>query len=442
MRVLIYSPELGGHRQIYCDVITDILLELGAEVVLAVGLSTEGGLTKWRNISHYQTHPNVEIVDCCQFSSHQRDLLAAEEIAALQRQYSVDVTVLAEADPCRAELLRIGLGEAPRLEGKNVGIFARISNWYPGESSWIWYPGDSPPGGSDTKRSFIRRGLSRLKRLVFPPDHRRSHEFFFQEVIGRQRVLDIALVKDERTAEGVGYPYVWFPDIYQPVHVLETEEDKLEYDALSTQYQDFLARQAGREVLLHSGSGNAGKYRGYDILLKLAEWDDSTCFVHCGQLLRDAYEPDVLAVKNRLLAQGRFFETGRYVYRQDLVNLFFASTSRIVLTHRLVGSSGTMLQALSAGKPVLVPDAGLLGYRVKGNNLGMTYRPGDLQDLFQKWQVFKATPVDIYADSLRAYMKRFDRDSMVNLWQRVIFPKEDTELFAEVETPARGKVGS
>ena len=435
MRVLIYSPELGGHRQIYCDVITDILLELGAEVVLAVGLSTEGGLTKWRNISHYQTHPNVKIVDCCQFSSDQRDLLTAEEIIALQRQYSVDVTVLAEADLYRAELLRIGLGKAPRLEGWNVGIFARISNWYLGESSWIWYPSDSPPGGSDTKRSFIRRGLSRLKRLVFPPDHRRSHEFFFQEVIGGQRVLDIALVKDERIAEGIGDPYAWFPDIYEPIHVIETEEDKLEYDALSTQYQDFLARQAGREVLLHYG--NAARYRGYDILLKLAEWDDSTCFVHCGQLLRDAYEPDVMAVKSKLLAQGRFFETGRYMHSQRLVDLFFASTSRMVSTHRLVGSSGTMLQALSAGKPVLVPDAGLLGYRVKGNNLGMTYRPGDLQDLFQKWQVFKATPVDIYTDSIRAYMKRFDRDSMVHLWQQVIFPKKSVDFVPCAEFHAK-----
>ena len=50
-------------------------------------------------------------------------------------------------------------------------------------------------------------------------------------------------------------------------------------------------------------------------------------------------------------------------------------------THRLALSSSTVIQALELGKPVLVPDRGLLGHRVRTNHLGAVYRYEDLDDL-------------------------------------------------------------
>lgn len=410
VRVLIYSPDLSGHRQVYCDVITDILLELGAEVVLAIGGTTCGDLKKWKYVSHFTANPHVDIVDCCQFSSKQSNLLVVEEIISFQKQHKIDVTLFADADHNRSELWRIGVGDAPRLMGRNIGIFGWTSGWYPMEDIWT----------GAKKELTWRQKLGKLKRQVFQQQPRNSKEFFFQEVIGRRKVLDIALVKDERVANDIGYPFLWFPDIYKSFNVEETQDDQVEYESISVKYCDFLAKHSGYEVLLYFGKAQG--YKGYDLMLKLAEMDDSACFVHCGELYAEGRgEPDAQSIRSKLSAQGRLFETQQYIHSQRLIDLFFSSTSRMVSTHRLTGSSGVMLQALDAGKPILVPNAGLLGYRMKGNNLGLTYEHGNIQDLFQQWKIFKRIPTDDYAESINAYMKMYSRESLTKLIKQCCF---------------------
>jgi hypothetical protein len=410
MRVLIYSPDPTGHRQVYCDVFTDILLELGADVVIAVGFSTFGELIKWKNINCYATNVRVTIVDCCDFSSTQSDLLTAEELISLQKRFNIDVTIFSEADSSRPELLRIGTGDTPRLKGRNIGIFAWTAYWYPGENPFL----------SNKKRLTLTKRLRKLKkRLLRQRKVDKKHEFFFREIIGTQRVLDIALVKDERVSDDVGYPFVWLPEIYKPFALKETEEEKLEYESISVDFKNFLARQGEREVLLYFGK--AYKYKGYDFTLRLAELDDSVCFVHCGELNdNETFEFDVQTIRSKLSEQDRLYETQRYINSERLLNLFFSSTKRIVSTRRLTGSSGVMLQALDAGKPVLIPNSGLIGYRMKGNNLGMVYRHGDIKDLFKKWKLFKKIPPQNYTDSIQRYMKKFDRNSLVDCFKTII----------------------
>ena len=62
-----------------------------------------------------------------------------------------------------------------------------------------------------------------------------------------------------------------------------------------------------------------------------------------------------------------------------------------------------MLQALTYGIPVLVPDEGIIGYRVKKHNLGLTYN-GDCNSLNEQFKKFKEIPKKSFADSIAQYM--------------------------------------
>ena len=61
-----------------------------------------------------------------------------------------------------------------------------------------------------------------------------------------------------------------------------------------------------------------------------------------------------------------------------------------------------MLQALGYGIPVLVPDTGIIGYRTKKFNLGLTYT---LNALEMQLLRFLKIPKETYKKSIDEYMK-------------------------------------
>jgi hypothetical protein len=84
---------------------------------------------------------------------------------------------------------------------------------------------------------------------------------------------------------------------------------------------------------------------------------------------------------------------------------FFKSATHIILPYRdFWGSSGVMLQALGYGIPVLVPEEGIMGYRVKKYKLGLTYsnENGSLSSQLKK---FKESSADFFKSSIAEYMK-------------------------------------
>jgi hypothetical protein len=90
------------------------------------------------------------------------------------------------------------------------------------------------------------------------------------------------------------------------------------------------------------------------------------------------------ALRDRLAREGRLYETHAYVHTQRLKELFFGAVRLYITMHRLALSSSTVIQALEFGKPVLVPDRGLIGWRVRTSHLGDVYRYEDLDDLRRK----------------------------------------------------------
>lgn len=409
MRVLLYASSLQGHPQVYCRVIGDILLEAGHEVVIAASLNESGGVDQWRDLRPFEADSRVQIVDTRQYSARSHPDLLAEEMKALQDHFQIDSTLLIEADSFAEEFRRIVEQEAPRLRGKTVGIFARTSGWFPREEDYGGSP--LPPWGGcfQSRLSWLRSAV--LKR-------RETQAYFFREILIRRRAVDAVVVKDERVSEHFGPPVFWMPEIFKVFGARETEKRMGDWDAFAGPIQEYIQRAGASNVLLYFGTG--AWYKGYDLFLRLADIEPSIFALHAGAPER--HEPgkpmkyDIAAMCDRLRQQNRLFETNAYIESEELVHLLFSGIERFVSTHRLTLSSGTALQALDAGRPVLTPSMGLVGYRTRRYNLGMTYRYFDDQDLAAKWREFSTVQPSAFAPSVAAFMKRFSRDEIARFF--------------------------
>lgn len=410
MNILLYAPDLTGHPQVYCRVITDILLELGCRVVLAVGRTQPLDLSQWPDLGSLINRDGVTFENC---ANDEGLYLDVESLRDIQKRYQIDSSLFIEGDKFRDQFYRIGLGQSPKLKGRNYAIFARTASWYPGED---FYSGARVPLWAPT----IRGNLGKWKRFFL---HRReSDRYFFENLLLRNRILDGVLVKDERVAEHFGPPVYWMPEIFRPFVSIESDVDKEEFDRISSEYLQFEERNSGGTPVLFFGTGSW--YRGYDFFLKLLQMDSGSYGIHGGgEYVREQgkeYLFDVVALRKTLRKEGRLFETNGYVRSQKLIDFFFGRITHGVSTHRLTASSGTVLQTLWAGKPVLVPVSGLLGYQNSKYGLGPTYTYGNMESLQHNWTEFKKVRQDVYSVKIKAFIERFSRENMVKFYSGLL----------------------
>jgi hypothetical protein len=415
-RVLLYSPDVVGHPRVYCRVIADALAGQPCELIVAMGFTEAAGLKDSADLQPLATRPGVQLLDTRDYSRNAMPYLTAEELVALQVRFEVDTTLFIEADKSNAEFRRIAAGVAPRLRGRNLGIFANTAEWYPGEDSF-----------TGERRSLIaptlRTTLGNIKRALFNRKH--SVSYFYEHVLIGARVLDEILVKDERLAQWRGEPVYWMPEISRPAAAAETPQEVAEYNQREEELRAFLQANPGREPVLYFG--DAAFYKGYDLFLQFIASTPTTCAIHAGRMYeaqQHAQFPcDVEALRVQLKREGRLFETNAYVHTQRLKELFFGVIRLYLTTHRLALSSATAVQATELGLPVLVPDRGLIGWRVRHNGLGATYRYGDLDDLRIKAQALWQSDLTRFSEPLAAFWSRFSDASIRAFFtQRLVRP--------------------
>jgi hypothetical protein len=376
-KILLYSPDVIGHPRVYCRVIADALVDATCELVIAMGFTEEVGLKESPDLHPLATRRGVQLIDTRRHSGSGQPHLTAEELVGLQARFNVETTLFIEADKSNAEFIRIAEKQAPPLRGRNLGIFANTAEWYPGEDSF-----------TGERRSLLaptlRTTLGNIKRAIF--NRRQQARHFYEKIIIGAGVLDEVLVKDERLADWYGKPVYWMPEISRPAPAPETPEEEAEFLLRQSELNAFLATNASREPVLYFG--DAAYYKGYDLFLEFVAANPSVCAIHPGRTYdaqqKSYFRSDVEALREKLRIEGRLYETNAYVHTQRLKELFFGAIRVYITTHRLALSSSTVIQATELGIPVLVPDRGLLGYRVRANNLGDVYRYEDMNDLREK----------------------------------------------------------
>lgn len=403
--ILIYSPDVVGHPRVYCRVIADALLGEPCEIVIALGFSESAGLEESPDLHPLVDRPGVRLVDTRGYSRSGQPHLTAGELVDLQTRHATDVTLFIEADKSNAEFARIARREAPPLKGRNLGIFANTAEWYPGEDSYTGAP-------LRLRASTLRATLGNIKRAVFSRRQRPKH--FFEQTILAAGVLDEVWVKDERLADWHGAPVYWMPEISRPATPAETPEESAEFLLRQSELNVFLAANPGREPVLYFG--DAAYYKGYDLFLEFIAANPGTCAIHPGRtydaVQRSYFRVDVEALRAILRAEGRLYETNAYVHTQRLKELFFNAIRVYITTHRLALSSSTMIQAAELGKPVLVPDRGLIGHRVRANHLGAVYRYEDLDDLRRQAEALWRSDLARFAEPVARFWGRFTDEAV------------------------------
>ena len=407
----MYSPDVVGHPRVYCRVIADALANSPCELVIAMGFTEETGLAHSPDIQPLATRRQVRLLDNREYSRSGAPHLTAEELTRLQRALGVTTTLFIEADKSNAEFTRMATGAAPRLHGRNLGIFSNAAEWYPGEDSFTGVP-------RSMLAPTLRTTLGNIKRALF--QYRQSPKYFYEKVILGARVLDEVLVKDERLADWYGPPVYWMPEISRPVPGPETASEADEVRLREVELRAFLADNAGREPVLYFG--DAAYYKGYDLFLQFVAANPSTCAIHPGrtydQQQRAYFQCDVEALRAKLNAEGRLYETNAYVHIHRLKALYFKVVRLYVTTHRLVLSSSTVIQALEFGKPVLVPDRGLLGHRVRTHQLGGVYDYENLTDLREQAEALWRSNLDRFAPAALSFWQRFSDQSIQGFFRR------------------------
>jgi hypothetical protein len=371
------------------------------------------GLNEMPDLKPLASRVGVQLIDTRTFSRASKPHLSAEELVDLQLHYNIDTTLFIEADKSKSEFVRIATGQAPHLRGRNLGIFANTAEWYPGEDS---FTGQRRGLLAPT----VRTTLGNVKRAIF--NRRQSERYFYEEIIIRSGVLDEVLVKDERLANWRGTPVQCMPEISRPEPLPESSEESAEFSRRRSEIECFLASNKHREPVLYFG--DAAYYKGYDLFLKFVSSTPSVCALHAGRPY-DAQQrsDDIEAMRAQMKKENRLYETNSYVHSHRLKEFLFGSIRLYITTHRLALSSSTVIQALELGKPVLVPDRGLLGYRVRKNNLGDVYNYEDLFDLRQKAERLWRGDLSYFSAFAISFWQRFSDNAIRSFFsERLLNP--------------------
>lgn len=376
---LVFSPGLDGHRQVYVFIITHILEELGFKVFIAGNLN--GKTTNSFYINKLKEKTEISILDTSHYKCGGLKINLSE-FHQLHNECQADLTVFPEADHHFSLLISQIFNKNKRIKGRTVGIFMRPFYFY-------------RPGSLRKKLIFLKRFLHEWNK---------DSNFFYEFFHKRFSLLDVSLTIDENFVNH-HKTFEWLPDVFQKYadSILNLDE-KAEQRIWIQRLDEFIDLNKGKFLFLYFGT--AQLRRGYDTLLKLAE-ETGGCFIHCG--MKDSsinFTYNTEEIISTLSNENRYFETNMFIEDFSTIEYFFKSITHLILPYQdFFGSSGVMLQALEYGIPVLGPDSGIIGYRIKKHNLGLTYVESDFNSLKDQFNIFKDLDPNLYKKDIESYME-------------------------------------
>lgn len=360
-KVLIYSPLIDGHRQMYVYVLYRLLKEDGFSVYIAFDFSSKFDNSNY--IEKIKLDESVIFIDTHGYDGGGLNL-TKDDFFDLGKRFKFDITIFPEADHHISFFNSLLSFNKKKHTGKIIGIFLRPFYFY-------------------EKKSFFQK-IKYIKYLL--KNWRTDTQFFFQVLFKFFSVIDIAYCIDENF---VNYQnrIKWLPDVFQGLTEELIQENKQTNQSWLFKIEEFKKNNPNRFVFLYFGT--AQYRRGYDQVLKMAKAFNGV-FVHCG-LRGDngLYSQEIENIRKELYLENRILETNEYIEDPVLIESFFRMTTHIVLPYRnFYGSSGVMIQAISYGIPVLVNEVGIMGYRVCKYHLGCVYNEFETGSLYSQFRRF------------------------------------------------------
>jgi len=289
-------------------------------------------------------------------------------IVELQEQFTPTLTIFIDGDVLLRTFIRQALPGKPRLLGKNYAVFIMID--------------------------FIYRDMN-LGGVLLHPIKRRQvrhllfHNYFFKYL----DLLDGALVSDENLVrECSPSKHIPFGDVIHFKTPPGNDDPKKQFFAKAMrQYDDFLAQNPGKDVILQFGELEERK--GYDFLLRLVAENSDLVLVRAGRTKPNySIKWDSVLYKEELMIQNRIFEINMFIDSQELIDKLFRSVRFLLFAYKDHFRTSIMMPlALSYGKPVMVPSIGLLAWRVKHHKVGSVFEHKCYEDFAEEFAKFHAT---------------------------------------------------
>jgi len=356
-KILIYAPNIGGHRQVYCNVITHWALESKMDVILCIGndwCRGENTISQGSPyIDLYMTNNNVDFINASQKPPHKSD---SEYLLELENDKKPDLIFVISGDEFNHSLYSImkDLIVSKRHSSNWVGIFI----------SCFCYPDLANSIKQKVLKLMLKQKLKYFDKTYW------LDEYFVNDANNKNKF--------------------WLPDISKSFNA-DVNNDDAEFELLCPQIDNFLINNKGKDVLLFLG-GEFNR-KGFDFIIELALEDEQFVVLRAGDIelaLEDeqfvvlrAGDPleymdksqEIMDKMSILEKNGRLLNIQKFIKNPVIISKLFQATNYILLPYRNhYSSSGVMLQAIEFQKPVVVPNIGLMGKRVIENHLGITYK--------------------------------------------------------------------
>ncbi|MBT7065123.1 MAG: hypothetical protein HN919_02385 [Verrucomicrobia bacterium] len=182
------------------------------------------------------------------------------------------------------------------------------------------------------------------------------------------------------------------------------------WQRLAAELEAFLARHRDKTVLL--AFGDLEPRKGFDRLLRLAASFSDTVCVRVGRT-KPGYTPtwEAVTAKEQLVLQDRILEIDTFIDDTRLVERVLSCADFVVLPYRdFYRTSGVFVEALWRRQPALVPDRGVMGYRVKKYGLGLTYDDARQENLEAAFVDFRNRLAD-FSPAVERYRDELSKET-------------------------------
>jgi glycosyltransferase involved in cell wall biosynthesis len=378
---LLHDPSIIGHHLVYAENFIDWALERGFRVKFSsVDLT---GTDLYFKYSTGRNAENVEFIvfdtpgdHVSRFFTNEGCLLQVNHVRQLQRKFKPDITLFQYGDYMWHEWDRM-LTEGRRFHTPTYMLLIR--------SNEAFYLG---------KETFYSRALERQ--------------------IGDGLLFDGIITLDEYQVKPCT-PYknfYYLPDPFMPMVEKERSFMPGELEILSPILR-FLEQTGRKTVVLFMGAVVWRKNLSW--LLETVFHHPECCYMQLGAWYeKKRNDEETGTIISRLIKENRYLAVEKFLPQRVLVKVLKSHRIKFVpLPYKdHFGSSGIQLMALKYQKPVVVPEHGLMGRRVKDNGLGLVFENENREDFHRKVDIIMhQNPVD-YKENIDRFMRGFSKKSL------------------------------
>lgn len=417
--VLIFCPDITGHRQVYTSVLSRYMISTGRAVVVAANISasedarSSGALLIHCLLKEYSLD-QFRLHDIGYSSIRKAMSKCVENLDRLEQFFKPQLTLFPAGDEILQALDGRSLPSLKRNQ-RRVGVFIQYG--------WIYrdyifcFKGSIRPTESPMCKLYYRVKEIR-NRFRFVKKQKKQILASAFRLMSLDKVLCtnpdfIDRFGDER--------FLHMPDIYMDWDCTLSGNDSRIIQQLKA-LELFLDKNADKTPIIYYGGFSAR--RGYDTLLRLVMDDEQTVFISCGGPAGDypSIEEEVFEQKKILSNQGRFLELEiPFLPDNSLIDKLFEASKFVILPYRyFYNISGMMIQSASYRKPVLVPSIGAMANVVKKYQIGMTYKHESYKDMKRCSKILSKTYRN-YIPAVEKFAQIFSKTKVYESLNKIFF---------------------